>query len=66
LPLTQKINHALTSSLTGVQPVSSSISASFTSWTLATPYDSYEEIYYYDAISLGAGTFDDNKIRIRR
>ena len=64
LPLTQKINHALTSSLPGVQPVSSSISASFTGWSLATPYDSYEETYYYDAISLGAGTFDDNKIRI--
>jgi len=64
LPLTQKINHALTSSLPGVQPVSSSITASFTSWTLPTPYDSYEEIYYYDSISLGAGTFDDNKIRI--
>jgi hypothetical protein len=64
LPLTQKINHALTSSLPGVQPVSSSITASFTSWTLPTPYDSYEEMYYYDSISLGAGTFDDNKIRI--
>lgn len=64
LPLTQKINHAQTSSLPGVQPVSSSLSASFTGWSLATPYDSYEEIYYYDAISLGAGTYDDNKIRI--
>jgi hypothetical protein len=64
LPLTQKINHALTSSLPGVQPVSSSISASFTGWSLSSPYDSYEETYYYDAISLGAGTFDDNKIRI--
>ena len=64
LPLTQKINHALTSSLTGVQPVSSSISASFTGWSVNTPYDSIEETYYYDAISLGAGTFDDNKIRI--
>jgi hypothetical protein len=29
-----------------------------------TPYDSIEETYYYDAISLAAGTFDDNKIRI--
>ena len=64
LPLTQKINHAQTGSLPGVQPVSSSISASFTGWSLATPYDSIEETYYYDAISLGAGTFDDNKIRI--
>jgi len=64
LPLTQRIDHAATSSLTGVQPVSSSISASFTGWTNAIPYDSIEETYYYDAISLGAGTFDDNKIRI--
>ena len=64
LPLTQKINHSATSSLYGVQPVSSSISASFTSWTNNTPYDSIEETYYYDAISLGAGTLDDNKIRL--
>jgi hypothetical protein len=64
LPLTQKINHALTGSLPGVQPASSSISASFTSWSVNTPYDSIEETYYYDSISLGAGTFDDNKIRI--
>jgi hypothetical protein len=64
LPLTQKINHTLTSSLSGVQPKSSTISASFASWTAATPYDSIEETYYYDAISLGAGTFDDNKIRL--
>ena len=64
LPLTQKINHAATSSLTGAQPRTSAISASFTSWTNNTPYDSVEETYYYDAISLGAGTFDDNKIRL--
>ena len=64
LPLTQKINHATTSSLTGAQPKTSAISASFASWTLNTPYDSVEETYYYDAISLGAGTFDDNKIRL--
>jgi hypothetical protein len=64
LPLTQKINHSLTGSLTGVQPMSSSLSASFTGWTNAEPYDSIEETYYYDAISLGAGTFDDNKVRI--
>jgi hypothetical protein len=63
LPLTQKINHTLTSSLGGYQPKSSTISASFAGWTLSTPYDSIEESYYYDAISLGAGTFDDNKIR---
>jgi hypothetical protein len=64
LPLNQKINHALTSSLTGIQPKSSTISASFAGWSLNTPYDSYEETYYYDAPSLGAGTYDDNKIRI--
>jgi hypothetical protein len=64
LPLTQRVDHSATGSLTGVQPASSSISASFTSWTNNIPYDSIEETYYYDAISLGAGTFDDNKIRI--
>ena len=69
-PLTQNINHALTSSLTGVQPdVKLTISASFTgsgypAWTNSTPYDSIEETYYFDGISLGAGTFDDNKIRL--
>ena len=66
LPLDQKINHALTSSLTGVQPKTSAISSSFTSWSPNTPYDSYEETQYYDAPSLGAGTFDDNKIRIEQ
>jgi|TARA_R110002012_G_scaffold52195_3_gene134132 hypothetical protein len=64
LPLTQKINHTETSSLSGVEPNSSGITAEFASWTNDTPYDSIEETYYYDAISLGAGTFDDNKIRL--
>jgi len=64
VPLTQKINHSLTSSLNGVEPNPSGISASFASWTTDTPYDSIEETYYYDGISLGAGTFDDNKIRL--
>ena len=64
LPLNQKINHTTTGSLFGVQPKTSAISASFTNWSSATPYDSLEETYYYDSISLGAGTFDDNKIRI--
>ena len=64
VPLTQKINHSLTSSLNGVEPNPSGISASFASWTNDTPYDSIEETYYYDGISLGAGTFDDNKIRL--
>lgn len=66
LPLNQKINHTLTSSLQGSQPANSSISASFASWTLNTPYDSIEETYYYDGISLGAGTYDDNKVRIEQ
>ena len=64
IPLTQKINHTLTSSLSGVQPVSSSITSSFSSWTNTEPYDSIEETYYYDGISLGVGTYDDNKIRL--
>ena len=64
LPLTQKINHALTSSLTGVQPKSSSMSASFSSWTNNIPYDSLDEIHYFDGISMAVGTMDDNKVRI--
>jgi|19_taG_2_1085344.scaffolds.fasta_scaffold02111_1 hypothetical protein len=64
VPLTQKINHSLTSSLNGVEPNPSGISASFASWTNDIPYDSIEETYYYDGISLGVGTFDDNKIRL--
>jgi hypothetical protein len=64
IPLTQKINHTLTASLQGVQPVAASFTASFTGWSTSTPYDSIEETYYYDAPSLGAGTFDDNKIRL--
>jgi len=64
VPLTQKIDHSITSSLSGVEPNPSGISASFASWTNDTPYDSIEEMYYYDGISLGAGTFDDNKIRL--
>ena len=64
-PLSQKINHTLTSSLTGVEPNTSTISsASFSGWSTDIPYDSIEETYYYDGISLGAGTFDDNKVRI--
>ena len=64
VPLTQKINHATTSSLIGVEPNNSGITATFASWTNDTPYDSIEETYYYDGISLGAGTYDDNKIRL--
>ena len=64
LPLNTNINHALTSSLGGVQPKSSSISASFAGWSFATPYDSIEETYYYDSLSVAAGTYDDNKIRL--
>ena len=64
LPLTQKVNHYTTSSLSGVEPNQSTISASFSGWSNAEPYDSIEETYYFDGISLGAGTYDDNKIRI--
>jgi len=64
LPLTQKVNHTLTGSMQGVQPATASFTASFTGWSVATPYDSIEETYYYDSPSLGAGTFDDNKIRL--
>ena len=64
VPLTQKIDHSATSSLSGVEPKFSGLTASFAGWSTNTPYDSIEETYYYDAISLAAGTFDDNKIRI--
>jgi hypothetical protein len=64
LPLTQRINHTLTGSLQGVQPVAANFSASMQSWSTDTPYDSIEETYYYDGISLAAGTYDDNKIRL--
>jgi hypothetical protein len=64
LPLTQKVNHSLTGSLAGVQPKPVTFKADFNGWSTDTPYDSIEEIYYYDAPSLGAGTFDDNKIRL--
>ena len=63
-PLNDKINHNLTSSLQGVEPNSSNISASFVGWSSNEPYNSQEEIYYYDAISVGNDTLDDNKIRI--
>ena len=64
LPLNEKINHTTTSSLGGVQPKSSTISASFAGWSFNTPYDSLEETYYYDSLSVAAGTYDDNKIRL--
>lgn len=64
LPLTQKINHTLTSSLSGIQPKSNNISASFSSWTNSTPYDSIEELYYFDSLTVGGSINDDNKVRI--
>jgi len=63
-PLSQKINHTATASLSGVEPNLSGISASFAGWSNDTPYDSLEETYYYDGISIAAGTYDDNKIRL--
>ena len=64
LPLSEKINHATTSSLTGVQPLANTISASFAGWTNNTPYDSLEETYYFETPTAGAGTYDDNKVRL--
>ncbi len=63
-PLSQKIDHSLTSSLNGVEPNPSGITADFVGWSTNEPYDSLEETYYFDGISLAAGTFDDNKVRI--
>ena len=64
LPLTKKINHTLTSSLSGIQPIANSISASFSGWATDSPYDSNEEINYYESISSGTSTYTDNKVRI--
>ena len=64
LPLTQKIDHSTAVTMSGVEPNASGISASFANWTNNQPYDSIEETYYYDGISLAAGTYDDNKIRL--
>ena len=64
IPLTERIDHSVTGSLIGVQPVANGISSSFAAWSSNIPYDSLEETYYYDGISLGAGTFDDNKVRL--
>ena len=64
LPLSEKINHATTSSLTGWQPQLSALSASFANWTALEPYDSLEETYYFDAPSVGGGSYDDNKVRL--
>ena len=64
LPLSNKINHALTASLSGSQPKESGTVATFASWTNSVPYQSQHETYYFDAPSIGSSTFDDNKIRI--
>ncbi len=64
LPLTENVNHNLTSSLLGIEPNESNISASFFNWSNSNPYNSFEETYFYDAITVGNDTFDDNKIRI--
>jgi hypothetical protein len=64
LPLSTKINHATTSSLGGWQPQANNITSLFASWTNNTPYDSLEETYYFDAPSVGGGSYDDNKVRL--
>jgi hypothetical protein len=65
-PLSVKINHTTTGSLLGIQPRQSAISSSFVAWDIDIPYDSIDEIYYYDSISIGGGTYDDNKIRLEQ
>ena len=64
LPLNEKINHAATSSLTGIQPLSSSISASFNNWSSNTPYAYNDETYYYNNIQLGPNFYNSSKIYI--
>ena len=66
LPLNKKIDHAATSSLTGAEPNPSDISASFASWTNDIPYDTFNDTYYYDGVSIGSATYDDNKVRIEQ
>ena len=62
LPLTQK---TITGSLSGVQPLENSITASFTG-NLSGSWDSIEETYYYNAITLAGTGFNDNKIRLEQ
>ncbi len=64
LPLSEKIDHSTTGSLGGWQPQANSITSLFAAWTANMPYDSLEETYYFDAVSGGAGTYDDNKVRL--
>ncbi len=45
-----KINHTLTGSLGGVQPVSSSISASFIGWSSGQDLGVIEEIWYNSSV----------------
>jgi hypothetical protein len=62
LPLTQKI---ITGSFSGVQPVINSITASING-NLSGSWDSIEEMYYYDAVTLAGTGFNDNKIRLEQ
>jgi hypothetical protein len=62
LPLTQKI---ITGSFSGVQPATNSITASITG-DLSGSWDSVEEMYYYDAVTLAGSGFNDNKIRLEQ
>ena len=64
LPLTSQINHTTFPTSSGIQPKLSVISSSFTGWTKPKPYDSLEEIHYFDAPAIGSSTYDDNKIRL--
>lgn len=65
LPLTQKTDHTLTSSMISVHPNQNYVySASFVDFASADAYDSVEETYYFDSVRIGNSTYDDNKIRV--
>lgn len=67
LPLndTDSLSTVATSSFSGSQPNASTLpTASFYNWQTALPWQDVEQTYYYDAPSIGGGTYDDNKIRL--
>ena len=67
LPLNDNdsISTTATSSFSGSQPNASTLpTASFYDWASSLPWQDVEQTYYYDAPSIGGGTYDDNKIRL--
>jgi len=63
LPFDQIVDHAATSSLLGDQPSQNAISASFTSWSEISPYDIFDETYYFDTPTIGPSTINNLNVR---